>query len=106
MISRITEVTVNPNKLNEVRRALDTQVIPTLKAQPGFVDAVESLDPATGQLVCVSLWKTREDADRFGQQVFPELGEKLQPLALEQPRVRTLEVQTSTVHKIAASKAA
>ncbi len=106
MISRITECTVNPDHLDQLRTALDTVVIPTLREQQGFVDAVESLDPESGELLCMSLWQTREDADRFDQNVFPKLSEQLGSLALEEPTVRYLEVQTSTVHKIAASKAA
>lgn len=106
MISRITECTVNPEQINQVRQALDKEVIPTLKSQPGFVDAVESLDTDTGELLCLSLWNTREDAERFQTEVFPRLAEKLGPLALDEPTVRMMEVQTSTMHKIAAGKAA
>lgn len=106
MISRITECTINPDHLDQLRDALDTMVIPTLQQQPGFVDAIESLDPESGELLCMTLWRTREDAESFDDNVFPRIAEQLTPLALEEPTVRLLEVQTSTVHKIAASKAA
>ena len=106
MVSRIIQVDIKPERLHDLRQALDSTVIPNLKQQPGFVDAVESSDPNTGRFVCLTLWKSREDADRYGNTAFLEHAQMLTPLCASEPSVQTLEVETSTVHNIAATKAA
>jgi hypothetical protein len=58
MLSRLITCIVNPTKLNEFKNALNNQFLPRIQAQPGFIENIESLDPATGQFSCMTLWKT------------------------------------------------
>lgn len=106
MFTRIVQCNLRTEKLNEARQALDSQVIPALKNQPGFVDVIESLQADTGHFVCMSLWRTREDADRYGRTEFPKIAERLRDFVNGEPVVNTLEVETSTIHSIAKGKAA
>lgn len=106
MYSRVLQCHVQPNKFDEFRTALNNTVLPELENQPGFVDVLETSDAATGEFVCVSLWETREDADRWGNTTFNELARDLAPLLAGPPTVRTLQVETSSMHNIAKGKAA
>ncbi len=106
MFSRIVECEIQTSKLGELRNTLNNTVLPHLRQQPGFVDVVESCDPDTGEFVCMTLWKTKEDVERYERERFPEHAQKLQPLTIGQVTVRTLPVETSSIHRIAAGKAA
>ena len=64
MISRIVDCNVKPDKLNALRQKLNTDYLPRIKQQPGFVDVIESVDAATGHFVCNTFWKTNQDVPR------------------------------------------
>jgi quinol monooxygenase YgiN len=106
MISRIVDCQVKPEKLSEFKTTLNDQFIPQIRRQPGFVDILESVDPATGHFVCNTLWKTPEDVERYDKGLFQEMAGKLVPLLEHEPAVHTLEVETSSAHGIAAGKKA
>ena len=106
MFSRIVQCTLKNNRLDEARQALASDIIPNLRKQPGFIDVIEALDPNTGKFVCNSLWRTREDADRYHNTEFNRNVTKLRELLTEEPTVDTLQVETSTIHNISKGKAA
>jgi hypothetical protein len=106
MFTRIVECEIKKDKLADLRHTLNNTVLPAIQKQPGFVDVIEACDPGTGQFQCMTLWKSRDDADRYGRELFPEHAQKLQSLINGEATVKTLAVETSSVHRIAAGKAA
>lgn len=106
MISRIVDCHVRPEKLSEFRQALNGKFVPRIKTQTGFVDIIESLDPNTGHFVCNTFWKSHDDVKRYDSALFQEVATGLTPYLSGEPRVETLEVETSTVHRIAAGRSA
>ena len=106
MISRLITCTINPAKLNDFKNALNNQFLPRIQAQPGFVDNIESLDPATGQFSCMTLWKTKSDVDNYDNGLFKEVAANLTPLMQGNLTVQTLPVENSSVHQVKAGKAA
>lgn len=107
MFTRIVQCDVKKDRIPDLRKALPEQVHPILRKQNGFVDVIETLDENTGQFVCMSLWQTREDAERFGKSNdWNLITEGLTPLAATEPTVRTHAVENSTAHQIRAGKAA
>lgn len=106
MFSRIINCTINPAKANEFRTALNNQFLPRIQSQPGFIDNIESFDPATGQFNCVTLWKTASDVENYDKGLFQEVAAKLGPLMQGNPTVQTLPVENSSAHKVKAGTAA
>ncbi len=106
MISRIVTCNVKPEKVNEFRNALKTEVLPNITRQPGFVDLVESMDTSSGTFVCTTLWNTRQDVEYYDQTLFQEIAQKLVPLLTGDPDIKTLTVENSTVHDITSGKSA
>ncbi|MBZ5630229.1 MAG: hypothetical protein LAO06_15320 [Acidobacteriia bacterium] len=106
MISRIVTCTVKREKITEFRNALQYEVLPNITRQPGFVDLVESLDTASGTFVCTSLWDTQQDVEYYDQTLFQEIAQRIMPLVSDQPDIKTLMVENSTVHDIASGKSA
>ncbi len=106
MISRLVTCTVHTDKVNEFKTALNNELLPRIQSQPGFLENIESLDPATGQFTCMTLWKTQEDVARYDQGLFREVAEKLGPLMESAPSVQTLPVENASAQKVRAGKAA
>jgi quinol monooxygenase YgiN len=106
MVSRIVSCTIKPAKVNEFRTALNNQFLPRIQSQPGFVENIESLDPATGQFTCVTLWKTPADVENYHKGLFQEVAAALTPLTQAGPTVQTLPVENSSAHKVKAGRAA
>lgn len=106
MFSRIVQCTLKNNRIDEARQTINSEVLPQLRKQPGFIDVIESLEPNTGEFVCMSLWRTREDADRYGNTEFNRIAGRLREFVTEEPTVNTYQVETSTIHNIAKGKAA
>ncbi len=106
MLSRIVSCNVKPENINEFRSALNTEVLPNITRQPGFVDLVESFDTTTGEFVCTTLWRTRADVENYDRGLFQEIAQKLVPLVNGQPEIKTLTVENSTVHDIKSGRSA
>jgi len=106
MVSRIVRCTVNPAKMNEFRTALNEKFVPHIQSQPGFVENIESLDPATGQFTCITVWKTAADVDNYHRGFFQEVAAAITPLCQAGPSVTTLPVENSSVHHVKAGRAA
>ena len=105
MYSRIINCTINPDRVDEFRTALNTQ-LPRIQAQEGFIDNIESLDPATGKFCCVTLWESAADVEHYDSGLFKEIAAGLGPLMQSGPTVQTLPVENSSAHNIKAGKAA
>ncbi len=106
MFSRIISCTVDPAKVNEFRNTLNNQFLPRIQAQPGFLENIESLDPATGEFSCVTLWKSASDVENYERGLFREVASNLIPLLKGNPVVQTLPVENSSVHHVKAGAAA
>jgi len=105
MVSRIVTCNVPTNKLTDFTTRLSTTHVPRIKNQPGFVDIIESVDPNTGNFVCMTLWRTKQDVERYDKSLFQEIAEDLTPLLNGKPEVQTLNVENSSAHRIERGKA-
>jgi heme-degrading monooxygenase HmoA len=107
MYTRVVEITSKSGKARELCNSIDEKVLPILKKQPGFVDeTVLASDTESNQVLGLSFWSSKEDAERYHQEQYPKIQEMLKPLIEDEPVIRTFDVQTSTTHHITARKAA
>jgi quinol monooxygenase YgiN len=106
MYSRVTQATIKPGRKAEFAQLLNESVMPELLKQPGCVDIVQLFqDTDPTQFVSITFWKTKADAERYGRDVFPRLISRLEPLSYNWV-VNGYHVEMSTMHRIAAGKAA
>ena len=107
MFTRIVEVTAKSGKVRELTIIINDKVLPILKKQTGFVD--ENLlvsDSEPDRVLAQSFWNSREDAERYNREQYPAVHEMIRHLLETEPAIRTFNVDSSTTHRIAASKAA
>lgn len=107
MFTRTVEVTAKAGKAKDLTTIINDKVLPILKKQAGFVDETLLVsDTEPNRIVALSFWNSREDAERYQREQYPAIQEMIRYLLETEPLIRTFNVDSSTTHKIAASKAA
>ena len=107
MYTRVVELTSKSDKARELADAIEEKVVPILKKQTGFVDEtvlVSDADP--NRVLGLSFWNTKEDAERYHREQYPQIHETMKHLLETDPVIRTFDVQSSTTHRVTARKAA
>lgn len=106
MHTRVVEITSKPEKARELCRTIEDQVLPILKKQHGFIDELAMVsDSDPNRVVAQSLWKTRDDAQRYVNEQYETVLKIVKPLLARPPDVRTFNVHISTAHRLTTAKA-
>jgi len=98
MYSRNVSFKLKAKSAAEFTKILEGEVIPLLRRQRGFDDAISFIAPERNEAVTISLWNKKEDAETY-----PEILRALSRVIEGTPKVETFEVGNSTSHQIAAS---
>ena len=104
MFARTVAVKLKPGKLAEFTRAMDNEILPWLRKQKGFLDAITLAVPGGREVVAISFWDHAENAQVYNSTGYPEVLEILKKLLAGTPHVKTFDVVSSTLQKIALSK--
>ena len=106
MFARIVAMQLKPNTRQEFTQVFESQIIPTLRKQQGFTDEMLFVDPGGREVVAISLWDSKQNAETYSRTTYPEVLKTLAKVIERTPEVRTLEVAHSTFHKMATHAAA
>lgn len=107
MFARALELTTRPGKLREVVRTLREGVMPTLNAQPGFVEHfILASDAEPDRVVVLTLWTHHEHAEWFYRRHYSKMRRKLEPLLEFEPLIRTFNVENGQAPAGRTSRAA
>jgi heme-degrading monooxygenase HmoA len=88
--------------VTEFNRILEKEVLPLLQRQKGFREEIVLTNPGGAEVVGISIWEQKENADSYNREKFPEVQQLLAKVLDGTPQVKTYEVSHSTVHRIAA----
>ena len=107
MYARMIEVTTKAGQLKDCIKAMVEQGLPLLKQQPGFVDAVAlTSDTERDQFVGVTIWKSKEDAEKYGNGQSRQVLDSVRPILQHEPTFRSFNLEASTIHNIGIGRAA
>ena len=107
MFSRHVTMHLKPNTRAELAQTIEKEIIPLLRKQNGFQDEIVFVAPGSGrELVAISLWDTKEDAEAYHRGSYPEVVKALAKVVEGRPEVRNFDVASSTLQKTAARVAA
>jgi heme-degrading monooxygenase HmoA len=102
MFARCVTIPLKPNAVAEFNRTFEKEVLPLLQKQKGFRDELTLVALNGSEVVGISLWDQKEDAEAYNRTAYPDVQKLLAKVLEGTPRVQTYEVATSTVHKVAA----
>lgn len=107
MYARITQFNAKPGEGANLSQAMRERGLPMLKQQPGLIDTLAlSSDTDPNQFVGVTIWKSKEDAERFLAGAAQQMLQSVRPLLQSEPNIRGFDVQASTMHDVGMGRAA
>jgi heme-degrading monooxygenase HmoA len=106
MYTRVVSMQLKPNTHREFSALFDKEILPALRKQPGFKDELLFLDPGGPEVVAISLWDSKQNAETYNRATYPEMLKTLTKVTDGTPKVQTFQVAYSTFHKIAIGAAA
>lgn len=80
-------------------------VLPLLREQKGFQDAITCLTTGREESFGLSLWDNKESAEAYSRGPYSEVTKFLTGVAEGIPQVESPDVSNSTFHNIAAARA-
>ena len=102
MFARSVTVRLKPNSVAEFNRTLEKEILPLLQKQKGFRDEISLVATNGSEVLGISLWDHKEDAEAYNRTAFTEVQKLLAKVSEGTPQVQTYEVGASTFHKVAA----
>ncbi len=103
MYARNVSLHLKANTVGEFTRTLEKDVLPLLRKQHGFKDEISFVAPDRSEAVAISLWDRKENADKYGRDIYPQVLTSLAKVVEGTPTVDAYEVSNSTFHKIASN---
>ena len=107
MFTRIVECQAKRGKAEVLAKKVCSDVLPALQKQPGFIDLLALRDNMDDErIVCLSFWNSQESAEDYQREHYDTIVEMLRSELQTNPTLETLQVEISTAHRIASSRAA
>jgi hypothetical protein len=106
MFARSVSVQLKANSTKEFTRTLESEIIPLLRKQKGFQDEITLIAPRGLEVIGISLWDQKENAEAYSRGAYSEVQKALAKVVEGTPEIEVYEVSNSTFHKIAARVAA
>ncbi len=106
MFARLVTLQLKPTLVDGFPVTFENEILPLLRKQKGFLDEVLLVTPEKKEMVAISLWETKEDAEAYNRELYPQI-EKIVTRFIEGiPTVKKFEAEYSTFHKkVMAAKA-
>jgi heme-degrading monooxygenase HmoA len=106
MYARHVALRLKPNTLADFTKTFETNVLPILRRQKGFQDEITFATSGGTDVVAISLWDTKENAEAYNTTGYPQVLKSLDRVLDGPPKVRVSDVISSTMHRAAAGVSA
>ena len=103
MYARNVSMNLKPNTAREFTQTFEKDILPILRKQNGFKDEITFVGTEGRDVVAISLWDRKENADQYSRDTYPQVLKGLAKVVEGTPKVHAYEVSNSTWHKIAAT---
>jgi hypothetical protein len=101
MFARNVSFRLKPNMLSDYTRTFENDILPMLRKQKGFKDEITLANPGSLDVIAISLWESKANAEAYNTTTYPEVLKTLARMIDGTPKVQTFEAVTSTSHNVA-----
>jgi len=101
MFARNVSIHLKSNMLSDYTRTFEKDVLPLLRKQNGFKDEITLSNPGSVEVIAISLWENKANAEAYNTNAYPEVLKTLARMIDGTPKVQTFEAVTSTFHNVA-----
>jgi heme-degrading monooxygenase HmoA len=103
MFARIVTMRLKPNAAADFNKTLEHEVVPLLRRRTGFRDEICLVAPNGADAIGISLWDSKEHAEAYNRETYPEAQKLLAKVLDGAPQVKTYDVPYTTLAKVAKS---
>jgi hypothetical protein len=96
MFARKVTARLKPNSLSEFTRLMESEILPWLRRQRGFLDLIVLVAPDGKEVTSISFWDHCGNAQEYGSSGYPQVLTLLGDLLDSVPYIKTFDVVTST----------
>ena len=100
MFARNVSIHLKSNMLSDYNRSFENEILPLLRKQKGFKDEITLSNPSSLDVIAISLWESKTNAEAYNTNTYPEVLKTLARMVDGTPKVQTFESVTSTFHKV------
>jgi len=101
MFARHVSIHLTPNSLSDYTRIFENEILPLLRKQKGFKDAIILSSPGSQDVIAISLWDSKANAEAYNEHTRSEVM-SASARVIDGTKVQTFETVASTFHKLAA----
>jgi len=101
MFARLVTLQLKPNMAKEFPVTFEKEILPLLRKQKGFLDELLLVTPEMREMAAISLWETKEYAEAYHRELYPQIEKTVAKFAEGSPVVKKFEAEYSTFHKVA-----
>ena len=101
MFARSVSIHLKSSVLSDYTRTFENEVLPLLREQKGFKDAISLSNPSSRDVVAISLWENKGHAEAYNTNAYKKVLKTLERMIDGTPKVQNFEFVTSTVHNVA-----
>jgi len=105
MFVRKVSMRLKADAASEFIRKMESEIIPLLREQKGFLDEMTLLAQSGKEVYAYSFWESSTDAEKYDKNEFARVTGLLSGVIEGALRVHTYMVANSTFHKMAAAVA-
>src|ERR1700730_18502840 len=101
MFARHVSIHLKSDMLSDYTRSFENDTLPLLRQQKGFKDEITLSNPVSLDVVAISLWESKANAETYNNNTYPQVLRRFERMIDGTPKVQTFEAVTSTFHKLA-----
>jgi hypothetical protein len=101
MFARNVSIHLKSNMLSDYIRTFENDTLPLLRKQKGFKDEITLSNPGSLDVIAISLWDSKANAEAYNTNTYPDVLRTLGRMIDGTPRVQTVETVASTFHRVA-----
>jgi hypothetical protein len=101
MFARHVMLQLKPNVANEFPVTFEKEILPCFASRRGFLDELLLVTPEKREAVAISLWETKEYAEAYNRELYPQIEKIVARFSEGIPVVKKFEAEYATFHKIA-----
>jgi hypothetical protein len=95
MFARNVTFHLKSNMFSDYTRTFENDTLPLLRKQKGFKDEITLSNPGSLDVIAISLWDSKLNADAYNTNGYPEVLRTLGRMIDGTPKVQTFEAVTS-----------
>jgi heme-degrading monooxygenase HmoA len=101
MFARTVTVRLKANMKADFQKTLENEIVPLLRKRQGFQDELTLVSQDGNEAVGVSLWDSKQNAESYQRETYPEVQKILTKVIDGAPQVKTYEVPYTTLTRTA-----